>query len=124
MGSTEWKRKNRKEGKCSDCSKLAFVGKTRCLEHLYNHNLNNRFLRKKWKDSKKCMRCGIPLSLEDGDGKRVQCTNCAPDRGKGKTPFTGSATRRFLNAILGSVGPKLMRNNPNVRHSRRDKTSR
>lgn len=122
MGSTEWKRKNRKEGKCSDCSKLAFDGKTRCLEHLHNHNLNNRFLNKKRRDLNKCIRCGVPLSLEDGDGRK-QCTNCAPDR-RGKPGVLKYIRRWTRDAIFGSDSSKLVRDNPNVRHPRGNKTSR
>jgi len=90
MGDTKWKRQHMEQGLCTDCSAEEIPTTSRCAEHEYRHNVNNKKVRennldrereRRRKDIKlyvltnRCRACGNALD-EDADEGYVSCMNC------------------------------------------------
>lgn len=88
MGDQEYKQNHKKKGLCTQCSRKAVPGKTRCRWHLYTgqlaarkyYGLNRdkhiqrvRAKRARYIKEGRCYMCGAPLHKEDNK----LCINCS-----------------------------------------------
>ena len=90
MGNTAWKQRHRELGLCTECSEKALLMSSRCAEHEYSHNINNKKSRENNLDGERerkrkhiklyilnnrCRACSTPLDEDADEGYRT-CMNC------------------------------------------------
>ena len=103
MGNNLYKQRHKEQGLCTDCSRKALPGKTRCFIHLLNHNrwkedpvkhkIRVLKLKKYWEKNNLCSACGGPL--DDLNYKR--CMNCRSHNNRPRWAYWHELRARNIN---------------------------